>query len=179
MAADDSTQQPTLWDAGEPVKRCAKCGLLLPLDRFRFCYANGKKWLIGQCKKCQNRYVTEHRVARMKRDPEFRRKQHRRVSGYRRRNAIGVSHEEYRLMFESQNGLCAICGRPEKKLCRPGHAEVKDLCADHDHATGRLRQLLCHGCNVMLGHAHDDPAILRAAADYIERHKEASDEQAG
>jgi hypothetical protein len=60
---------------------------------------------------------------------------------------------------EAQDDRCAICGEPS-----PQHL-------DHDHATGRTRQLLCQRCNHGLGLFRDDPAILRAAADYVEEHK--------
>jgi hypothetical protein len=40
---------------------------------------------------------------------------------------------------------------------------------DHDHAGGHLRGLLCLSCNQALGHFRDDPALLRRAAEYVER----------
>ncbi len=45
------------------------------------------------------------------------------------------------------------------------------LAIDHDHKTGQVRSLLCKKCNGVLGLVDDDPALLRAAADYIERHR--------
>ena len=41
---------------------------------------------------------------------------------------------------------------------------------DHDHATGEFRAYICSGCNLMLGHGRDNPALLRAAAEYLEAH---------
>ena len=56
---------------------------------------------------------------------------------------------------------CAICGTTEWM----GRHERPHV--DHDHKTDRVRGLLCHNCNVLLGHAHEDPAILQAAIRYI------------
>lgn len=52
---------------------------------------------------------------------------------------------------------CAIC------------AAIDELVGDHDHATGKPRGILCRNCNLALGNMADDPARLRAAADYLER----------
>lgn len=59
-------------------------------------------------------------------------------------------------------GPCDICGGNQK----PGAALAKD----HDHVTGKTRGRLCHNCNLVLGHAKDNPKILRDAADYLERY---------
>ena len=67
-------------------------------------------------------------------------------------------------MLEAQGGMCAICGTAPA-------AHV-----DHDHETGAVRQLLCFNCNGGLGQFNNDPAALRAAADYVERHRGDRDE---
>jgi hypothetical protein len=44
------------------------------------------------------------------------------------------------------------------------------LAVDHSHETGAFRGLLCHSCNRAIGLLGDDPARLRAAAEYLEDH---------
>jgi predicted nucleic acid-binding Zn ribbon protein len=76
----------------------------------------------------------------------------------------GVSREAFDSMLDSQAGKCAICGTSTW----PG----KGPHVDHDHATGALRGILCHDCNLGLGNFKDDLARLRAAAEYLERYRE-------
>jgi hypothetical protein len=66
-------------------------------------------------------------------------------------------------MVEAQGNACGICGLDMGK--------GKGRHVDHCHATGNVRTLLCHLCNITLGMARDDPALLRAMADYVERHR--------
>jgi hypothetical protein len=78
---------------------------------------------------------------------------------YHLKRRYGISAEDADAMLEAQGGLCAICG-----AAPAGHV-------DHDHQTGAVRALLCFNCNGGLGQFRDDPAILRAAAEYIEEHR--------
>lgn len=61
-------------------------------------------------------------------------------------------------LLEAQGGACAVCKEP---LGSRFHV-------DHDHTTGEVRGLTHSACNAALGVFGDDPARLRAAADYIE-----------
>lgn len=60
-------------------------------------------------------------------------------------------------------------------ICR---AKTDDRVADHDHATGAVRDWLCRKCNAGLGFFEDDPQALRAAARYLEWHRAHPREQA-
>ena len=57
--------------------------------------------------------------------------------------------------------LCEVCGRPPNGMGA--------LHLDHCHSTGAFRGWLCNSCNLSLGAASDDPAILRKLADYLDR----------
>lgn len=70
----------------------------------------------------------------------------------------GITIADYQAMYERQEGKCAICGTSEEKLV-----------VDHNHKTGKVRELLCHLCNAMIGCAREDIAILTAAVAYLHR----------
>lgn len=43
------------------------------------------------------------------------------------------------------------------------------MCVDHDHETGKVRGVLCRGCNGALGKFGDTVAGVRRALAYLER----------
>ncbi len=91
---------------------------------------------------------------------------------WRLRRKFKITGEEYDALLAAQGGVCAICGQDgTKRHARTGNAVLMHV--DHDHATGKVRGILCSACNTSLGLFHDDPVLLRAAAAYIERHREA------
>lgn len=74
----------------------------------------------------------------------------------------GLTLLDYDEMVKAQDGRCRICETTESGVA----GEV--WAVDHNHVTLRVRALLCNDCNAGLGHFGDDPARLRAAADYLE-----------
>jgi hypothetical protein len=85
-----------------------------------------------------------------------------------RRKAIERRHEygtDGAALFEQQQGLCGVCSVDLATL----PSNRKHL--DHCHETKKVRAWLCHGCNIGLGAFKDNPARLRSAADYLEKHK--------
>jgi hypothetical protein len=88
----------------------------------------------------------------------------------RKWKAHGVDAPRYQEMLREQNGVCAICRRPETH--RDGASgKSKDLAVDHDHATGKVRALLCSACNTALGLFNDDADLLGKAIEYLARHE--------
>lgn len=81
----------------------------------------------------------------------------------------GITREDYNRMLAEQVGKCAICGG-DPEGGRASRLPVAAFHVDHDHETGKVRGLLCAHCNTGLGKFKDDPARMRAAAGYLERH---------
>lgn len=72
----------------------------------------------------------------------------------------GITEGEYNEILKKQNGCCAVCKKPQKDFS-------KSFAIDHDHKTGKIRGLLCHGCNVILGFSKEDTKILKNAIKYL------------
>lgn len=65
-----------------------------------------------------------------------------------------------REMYISQFGECGICGNKFKSK--------RDIHIDHDHKRDKVRQLLCHRCNLMIGWI-EDRRILSKAIEYLNK----------
>lgn len=122
-----------------------------------------RKWLAARPEK-----VARYREGVAKRkaeDPErFR-------SYFRNRHVMktyGVTTEWYNEKFAKQGGVCAICGG-SPDIHNHG---ITRLAIDHSHITGKVRELLCNGCNVGLGSFGDSPERLELAAQYLRNHRQ-------
>lgn len=127
------------------MKRCPACQRWLPVEDF----PRNRSTRSGRgvyCKPCHNRIGRENRVRR-----------HGSTRHYHLVRRYGITAAQADALFAAQDGLCAICReRPAEHV-------------DHDHASGKVRALLCFNCNGGLGQFRDRPDLLRAAADYLER----------
>lgn len=91
--------------------------------------------------------------------------------GHSLQKQYGMSIDDYMEMYANQGGRCAICETPknaytENDSKKSGKTET--LAVDHCHTTGKIRGLLCSSCNKGIGHFNDSPAMLGAAAKYLE-----------
>lgn len=80
-----------------------------------------------------------------------------------------VTPELVTALWREQECRCAACNEP---VTDPGLPVTKHGChIDHCHTTGKVRGILCRACNIAFGVAKENPARLRALADYAEKHK--------
>ncbi len=179
-------------------RQCRKCEEVKPLtDFYKLTGVSVTSRNLGHsyaCKKCDAEYAKSHRG---KLDPEMARE--RRIKHYKKMKSdpdryddhkekknkwnrsekyydyyynrrFGISLAEVQKMHMAQNGLCANIGC--SKLIRAGSQENKATFAvDHDHATGKVRGLLCIRCNCMLGHIEKNMSLIPGMMNYLNLHR--------
>ena len=155
-ASREKNRQRNLANGPADSRKCPRCSKTKSADGF-FLTLSTPSGLSYYCKDC-----TYERTLELRATPEGRiqRRNHWLRSRY------GITLEEYEAMLLAQNSRCAICGTDE---CDSG----KNFAVDHNHKTGKVRALLCDVCNTTLGKLNEDPAVMRAMADYIEMHNAA------
>lgn len=83
------------------------------------------------------------------------------------RRKYNLTKEDVDRKLKEQENRCDIC------LEEVGFSDsgLNNARVDHDHKTGATRGILCHGCNIMLGHSKDNIEILKNAITYLEKHE--------
>lgn len=110
-------------------RECSFCGETRDASEF------SKKGHI--CKSCKALKYRNHRIKRV----------------------YGITEREYKALYASQGGVCAICGLPAK--------DKQPLYIDHCHDTGKVRGLLCSSCNSGIGYFKDDLDLIASASSYL------------
>lgn len=77
---------------------------------------------------------------------------------YQIRKNYKVSLIEAGKLLERKRNGCELCGSKNRPHI------------DHCHTSGRIRGILCSGCNLAIGHANEDPNLLRKLAAYVKKH---------
>ena len=88
------------------------------------------------------------------------------VKNGNRKRRYGIDNNQYDALLISQNGKCAICKIAAEESSK------KQLFIDHCHSSGKVRGLLCHHCNLVIGQARDDLEILTNSIEYLRKHNE-------
>lgn len=130
-------------------KVCTTCGKKFPATAAYFHRDKHlKEGLRAQCIECKRKYNNSNKGKSNKLNYLY-----------------SLTLEEYDRMLEAQDGVCAICGRPETHVT--GFGGVDRLSVDHDHETEGIRGLLCRKCNLIIGNADDNVGILVGAIKYL------------
>lgn len=127
-------------------KTCIECGVLKAAPAFAASNREQDRYC-ARCLDCQAQ-LKATRVRRRGKGRDWKKQKY------------GMSIREFDRMLSAQQHACVICRKP--------HSSDKPLCVDHEHASGRVRGLLCGHCNTAIGYLRDNPMFCRLAAEYLE-----------
>lgn len=133
-------------DIPDDQRYCPSCQHVLPIEDF-VRNRRMKSGIGSYCRPCQRMKVAESVKRR-----------HGTTRHYHLKRRYGLGADEVLAMLEAQGSLCLICRR---------QMSVEMAHVDHDHVTGRVRGILCFGCNGGMGQFADDPQVLVRAARYL------------
>jgi hypothetical protein len=166
--------QPPRRSPPPGMKWCGVCKQDKPITEFYS--ATGKTYddLQRRCKPCSYEGHERWRQANLEKaardQKRWRDENPEHVADHHLTKLYGIPAGTYQKMLAAQNGCCAICQKEP-----PKNGRTKRLHVDHCHDTGEIRGLLCHGCNVSIGHLNHDPKLLIAAAEYCGKPSAKSD----
>lgn len=121
-------------------RECNSCKEVKSLDNYYYDVKRNR----NMCKSCTSKYVNARII--------------KKFGSHRNYNLIqnyGITSEDFDLLYEAQRGLCLICERE------------RNLVVDHSHKTGKVRGLLCSGCNTGIGQFEHDINLFDKAKAYI------------
>ena len=136
-------------------KHCLKCGVSKPIIDFSPSPSK-KDGYYTYCKPCANekqRYRYKNNIN------GHRDKDNLNSTKNHYKTKYGLADEVVKEIMSNRQGMCAIC------------KEETTLVIDHCHSSGKVRGRICSLCNIMLGHARDNPEYLKSAILYLEENK--------
>jgi peptide methionine sulfoxide reductase MsrB len=140
----DPSNRPV--DVSDGHRYCPSCQQVLPIEDFVRNRRTKSGWG-SYCRPCQRAKVAESVKRR-----------HGTTRHYHLKRRYGIGADDVLAMLETQGSACLICRR---------QLSVATAHVDHDHATGKVRGILCFACNGGMGQFGDDPEVLMRAARYL------------
>lgn len=123
-------------------------------------YAENNKVRLKEQRK---QYYERNRELITMKNREWRKKNPLKLAASKRRYHLkyefGMTVSDYTMLFQKQEGLCAIC--------KSASSSNQSLAVDHNHKTGKIRGLLCVRCNRGIGAFGDCSETLNRAAIYL------------
>lgn len=173
-----------LFPQSADLKRCSRCKAEKPLEFFNKSKTS-RDGLQHKCKDC-GRAECRSWYEKNKEKEQYKARKRGRINGpkqrermklwalanperaryHSRKKLLGKKYnmtiEEHDALFASQGFVCGACGSPSPN-------SKKGWSTDHCHATGKVRGIVCHHCNIGIGHAKDNVQTMRKWVEYLER----------
>ncbi len=149
------------------TKKCTKCSEEKSIDEFFKDKANLTDGRYSICKKCKQDSTYKWREKNKDKYNELAKKWRKNnpnnLYGSEIKRRYGCDLDTYNALLAAQDFKCKICDYKHNTIQKRARLYV-----DHCHNSKKIRGLLCHRCNCMLGYARDQIDILKKAVVYLE-----------
>ncbi len=136
--------------------RCCGCKKELEIDKFT---ENSKNKRHPYCSECRSKVNYKSKIRNRSTYDKYKLRASEASRKCYLKKQYNLTIAQFNQMLIKQNYECAICNDIPKIL----HI-------DHNHETGKIRELLCGKCNRGIGFLKDSPILLKKAIDYLNRH---------
>lgn len=141
---------------------CYRANRKAIISVFAQCHPDRKHRSLGLCEACYSKQVYQKNTgARLRAHRKFKNSHPNRYENYRLARAYGITLKQKEEMLKIQNGKCKICRRTAEE------AKMNILFVDHNHATKKVRGMLCRRCNLLVGFIEKNSHILETTFTYI------------
>jgi hypothetical protein len=114
-------------------------------------------------------YVKEYRLKNREKYLKYMRDWHQkpenigRNKNYKLIKRYNLTLEQFNDKLKNQNNKCTLCYTTFDE-------KINKACVDHNHQTGKIRDLLCSFCNSTLGLVKENINILNNMINYLNKH---------
>ncbi len=155
------------------IIKCCKCNKEKPETEFAVFHGRRNR----SCKDCRGYHNTFYKENKdgykdKRRQYYIDNKKAHRERAYKNhlKRKYGLSLEQLTAMLATQKNKCLICGALFRKTDK-----WDSPCVDHEHTTGKVRGVLCRGCNISLYWL--ESGMAAKAEKYLSRFKEVGNKE--
>ena len=147
------------------TKQCRRCNVIKTISTEFYKNKTMNDGHSSHCKECVSK-ASRGRSKRMyATSADFRKSKVTHSEKARLMKSYGLTLEHRQIMLEKQQFRCAVCNIHQDDL-----GQILDV--DHDHETGKVREMLCWRCNRAEGLLKGNTETITKLLNYILKHRE-------
>lgn len=149
----------------EQMRKCTRCNNLKSESAFyNYTHEQRCKPCISEVRKLK---YAEDRAGNAAKKRKYTQANPDKIKDIKLKQTYGIGLEDYNHMLAQQNGVCAICKRPETAVWR---GKTLRLAVDHKENPHQVRGLLCMKCNRSFGLLEENIDFMLAMIEYAKKY---------
>lgn len=140
---------------------CHSCSIL----SCRNFYNDNTQYHVDRVTKWQKENPDKTRIINNKATKKYKKTHPDKSRDIHLRKSYGITLIQFNEIINKQNHCCPIC---QKKYDQS--KKHLSYSVDHDHVTGKFRDVICQSCNLMIAYGLENYQIMQSGIRYLRRH---------